>query len=107
MAPATRLRTDSASLGARVGCGQGLKSRGFLAFHIGRLRIPHGPGRKTLGNDTLTIDAERTEGKSDRTRSEFQYIAFRRAMALPAGARVDDISANYADGILTVSIGRG
>lgn len=61
----------------------------------------------TVGNDTLTIDAERTEDKSDKTRSEFQYGAFHRAMALPAGAKVDDITAKYADGILTVSIGLG
>ena len=61
----------------------------------------------TVGNDTLTIEAERTEEKSDKTRSEFQYGAFRRTMTLPAGAKDDDITANYADGILTVSIALG
>ena len=59
----------------------------------------------TVEDNTLLIDAERTEEKSDKNRSEFQYGAFRRAMALPAGAKVDDIKATYTDGILTVTIG--
>ena len=61
----------------------------------------------TVEDNTLVIDAERTEEKSDKNRSEFQYGAFRRAMALPAGAKVDDIKATYTDGILTVRIGIG
>ena len=61
----------------------------------------------TVEDNTLVIDAERTEEKSDKNRSEFQYGAFRRAMALPAGAKVDDIKATYTDGILTVTIGIG
>ena len=61
----------------------------------------------TVEENTLVIDAERTEEKSDKNRSEFQYGAFRRAMALPAGAKVDDIKATYTDGILTVTIGIG
>ena len=39
--------------------------------------------RITVGNDTLTIDAERTVDKSDKTRSEFQHGAFHRAMHSP------------------------
>ena len=39
----------------------------------------------TVEENTLVIDAERTEEKSDKNRSEFQYGAFRRAMALPGG----------------------
>lgn len=61
----------------------------------------------TVEDSTLVIDAERTEEKSDKTHSEFQYGAFRRMMALPAGAKVDDITATYTDGILTVTIGLG
>lgn len=61
----------------------------------------------TVEDNTLVIDAERTEEKSDKNRSEFRYGAFRRAMALPAGAKVDDIKATYTDGILTVTIGIG
>lgn len=61
----------------------------------------------TLDNDRLVIDAERTEDKSDKSHSEFQYGSFHRAMTLPAGAKVDDIKATYSDGILTVAIGLG
>ena len=61
----------------------------------------------TVEDNTLVIAAERTEEKSDKTRSEFQYGSFRRAMTLPTGAKVDDIKASYADGILTVTIGIG
>jgi len=65
----------------------------------------------TVEDNTLVIDAERTEKSPtfdiDKNRSEFRYGAFRRAMALPAGAKVDDIKATYTDGILTVTIGIG
>jgi HSP20 family protein len=47
------------------------------------------------------------KGKSDKTRSEFQYGSVRRMMSLPAGVKPDDIKATYTDGILTVTIGMG
>ena len=61
----------------------------------------------TVEDNTLVISAERTEEKSDKTRSEFQYGAFRRAMSLPAGAKAEDVKATYTDGILTVTFGVG
>jgi len=61
----------------------------------------------TVENDRLVIEAERTEDKSDKTHSEFQYGSFRRVMTLPTGAKVDDIKATYNDGILTVTMGVG
>jgi HSP20 family molecular chaperone IbpA len=61
----------------------------------------------TVENDRLVIEAERTEDKSDKAHSEFQYGSFRRAMTLPTGAKVDDIKATYNDGILTVAIAVG
>jgi HSP20 family molecular chaperone IbpA len=59
----------------------------------------------TIDDHTLVIDAERTEEKSDKSHSEFQYGSFRRAMSLPAGVKPDDVKATYTDGILTVTIG--
>ena len=59
----------------------------------------------TLNNDRLVIDAERTEDKSDKSHSEFQYGSFHRAMSLPADVKTGDVTATYTDGILTVSIG--
>jgi HSP20 family molecular chaperone IbpA len=59
----------------------------------------------TVDDHTLVIDAERSEEKSDKTRSEFQYGSFHRAMSLPAGVKPGDVTATYTDGILTVTIG--
>jgi HSP20 family molecular chaperone IbpA len=61
---------------------------------------------KITGDDhTLVIEAERSEEKAEKGRSEFQYGSFHRAMSLPPGFKPDDVKATYADGILTVSIG--
>jgi HSP20 family protein len=59
----------------------------------------------TVDDHTLVIDAERTEENTDKTRTEFQYGSFHRAMSLPAGVKTGDVTATYTDGILTVSIG--
>src|SRR6478609_7681080 len=59
----------------------------------------------TVDDHTLVIDAERSEEKSDKTRTEFQYGSFRRAMSLPVGVKPGDVTATYTDGILTVTIG--
>ena len=59
----------------------------------------------TVDDHTLVIDAERTEESTDKTRSEFQYGSFHRAMSLPAGVKTGDVTATYTDGILTVAIG--
>ncbi|WP_280256771.1 Hsp20/alpha crystallin family protein, partial [Nocardia wallacei] len=52
----------------------------------------------------LTIKAERSEKHEERGRSEFSYGSFVRTVTLPAGARDDDIAAEYAQGILTVTV---
>jgi HSP20 family protein len=53
----------------------------------------------------LTVNAERRVERKDGGRSEFHYGAFTRSVALPQGAREDDITATYADGILIVKVG--
>jgi HSP20 family protein len=53
----------------------------------------------------LTVNAQRREERRDGGRSEFHYGAFTRSVALPQGAREDDITASYADGILIVKVG--
>jgi HSP20 family protein len=58
----------------------------------------------TVGDGVLTIRAERSEEKVEKHRSEFRYGSFQRSIRLPAGAREDDISAAYRDGILTVTV---
>jgi len=38
-------------------------------------------------------------------RSEFRYGVFSRTLSLPADANPDDVTAGYAAGILTVTVG--
>jgi HSP20 family molecular chaperone IbpA len=59
----------------------------------------------TVGSGCLTIHAERSDKTEGKHRSEFRYGSFTRSLTLPADAVEDDVTANYSDGILTVSIG--
>ena len=59
----------------------------------------------TVGSGYLTIRAERHEKTGGKHRSEFRYGAFSRTIPLPSGASEDDVTASYADGTLTVTIG--
>jgi HSP20 family protein len=60
----------------------------------------------TVENGVLHIRAERrserTEATEGRTRSEFRYGMFERALRVPADLNVDDVQATYKDGILEV-----
>lgn len=56
----------------------------------------------TLDDDVLTVHAERKEEKKEKYRSEFRYGSFTRSVRLPGGISAEDITANYADGVLTV-----
>ena len=55
------------------------------------------------GNE-LSIIADRSVEKHDKTHSEFSYGKFVRTVRLPAGALPDEISATYAAGILEVTV---
>ncbi|MEK9604012.1 MAG: Hsp20/alpha crystallin family protein [Flavobacteriaceae bacterium] len=72
------------------------------------------PGKKKedfqieLDEGILTISSE-TETKSDEkvgnfTRKEFGFNAFKRSFNIPESVSSDKISANYKNGILTVSL---
>lgn len=52
----------------------------------------------------LTVEAQRSEEKHERHRTEFRYGALRRAVTLPSTADEDKISARYDNGILEVSV---
>ncbi|WP_428847178.1 Hsp20/alpha crystallin family protein [Nocardia arthritidis] len=58
----------------------------------------------TVRDGVLTIKAERSERQETKGRSEFSYGSFVRSVALPAGAKEDEIAATYDKGILTVSV---
>ncbi|MFO7191447.1 MULTISPECIES: Hsp20/alpha crystallin family protein [Thermocrispum] len=58
----------------------------------------------SVRNGVLSIEAERTERTTGKTRSEFRYGRFTRSIALPPGAREDEVEASYDNGILTVTV---
>src|ERR1700752_5275971 len=58
----------------------------------------------SAGAGFLSIRAERSSQAEGKHRSEFRYRAFSRTVALPPGADADDVTAAYADGILTVKV---
>ncbi|NYH80625.1 HSP20 family protein [Actinopolyspora biskrensis] len=62
-------------------------------------------------NRTLTVRAERGTRRSNRSDSEVSYVAaerprgtFSRQLSLGDGLDVDNISADYTDGVLTVTL---
>lgn len=64
----------------------------------------------TLNDGLLTIrgekSEERREGKADYLVSERRYGSFHRTLALPAGADGDKITADLANGVLTITVPR-
>jgi HSP20 family molecular chaperone IbpA len=66
---------------------------------------PEKEAEVTIGDGYLTIRAERHATVEGAHRSEFRYGAFSRTLTLPADANPDDVTASYADGIVTITIG--
>ena len=58
----------------------------------------------TVADRSVTISAERKEETEDGYRSEFRYGSFTRTITLPGEAKTDSVKADYAKGILTVTI---
>ena len=63
-----------------------------------------------VDQEVLTISARKeakTEDSSDKyTRREFNYLEFKRNFHLPETVNVEDISANYENGILHVTLAK-
>jgi HSP20 family protein len=63
-----------------------------------------------LEDDVLSISAEmkseHEETGTQYTRKEFSFSSFKREFTLPETADTDDITANYFDGILTITIAK-
>lgn len=62
----------------------------------------------SLDRNVLTISSEKKEEKEDKnekfTRREYNYQSFSRSFTLPENSNAENISAEYKDGILKVSI---
>lgn len=54
--------------------------------------------------DMLHIRGERREETKEKNHREFHYGSFRRTMSLPKGAKADQITASYNDGVLEVRV---
>lgn len=59
----------------------------------------------SAGADYLTIRAVRSGRIEDKHRTEFRYGSFSRTVQLPPSVDTDDVTAQYANGILTVTLG--
>jgi len=57
------------------------------------------------GAGYLTIRAARSAAFEGKHRSEFRYGSFSRTLELPPNADADDVTAQYAAGVLTVTVG--
>lgn len=61
-----------------------------------------------LSNGTITIRGEKSEEKKeekdDYLVSERRYGEFQRSLSLPTGVDADAVSANFANGVLTVTL---
>jgi HSP20 family molecular chaperone IbpA len=58
----------------------------------------------TVGAGHLSIRAARSGQVEGKHRSEFRYGSFGRALELPPGADPGDVTADYAQGILTIKV---
>ncbi|MBA3703653.1 MAG: Hsp20/alpha crystallin family protein [Actinomycetota bacterium] len=66
----------------------------------------------TLSNDVLTVSGERRSELEDEEEETFYvreryYGAFRRSWTLPAGVNEDDISADFENGLLELTVRGG
>ena len=58
----------------------------------------------SAGAGYLSIRAQRSDEVEGKHRSEFRYGSFSRTIELPPRADADDVTAEYANGILTVKV---
>jgi HSP20 family molecular chaperone IbpA len=68
------------------------------------------PGKEvevTVANGRLSITARRTRTVKDQRHSEFYYGTMTRTVVLPPGADTDDVTADYTDGVLEVTVPLG
>ena len=90
--------------------GQPIRIEDFSedGHYVIRAEIPGIDPEKDLtvsaGPGYLSIRVEREDHLEGKHRSEFRYGAFSRTVGLPPRADVDDVTAGYANGILTIKV---
>lgn len=57
-----------------------------------------------IDRDVLTIHGERREETKERNHHELHYGSFSRSVTLPRQAKVDEVKAEYKDGILSLMV---
>ncbi len=62
----------------------------------------------SLENNSLTISSEKKEEKTEKnenyTMKEFSFNSFSRSFALPKNIKLNQIDANYKNGVLSISL---
>ncbi|MCF4136263.1 Hsp20/alpha crystallin family protein [Streptomyces sp. Tue 6430] len=110
MAGRVRLDGDRASRGARRPGLHGIRVEEHFGdgTYVLKAELPGVDPDKdveiTVDDDLLTLRAERTEQTTEKHRTEFRYGTFARSVRLPAGAQGDEATADYEDGVLTITV---
>ena len=58
----------------------------------------------TVDGGLLRLHGQRRAEEHDRHHTEIRYGSFERVLTLPTGTQPEDVTAEYADGVLTVSM---
>ena len=58
----------------------------------------------TVGDGLLRLHGQRRAQEHDRYRTEIRYGSFDRVVSLPVGTKPEEVTAEYADGVLTVFV---
>ncbi len=58
----------------------------------------------SVDGNVLRLHGERRAEEHDEHRSEIRYGSFERLITLPRGTRAEDVTAEYVNGVLTVSM---
>lgn len=61
----------------------------------------------TVDRGILRLSGERRAEEHAEHRTEIRYGSFERVLSLPRGTRPEDVTAEYTDGVLTVSMPTG
>jgi HSP20 family protein len=91
--------------------GQAIKVEDYTedGHYVIRAEVPGIDPERELevwsGAGYLTIRAARSGKAEDKHRTEFRYGSFSRTIQLPSGADTDDMTAEYANGLLTIKLG--